>query len=188
MLNPRLAGRYAKSLIDLAVEKNALEQVYDDMLLLQNIFKNNREFVTIMKSPVILPGKKEDIFRAVAQGGRISQFTTLFFQLLIRKSREASFPEIVNAFIDQYKVKKNIQTIKLTTAKPVSDEIRQEIVRKVQAQSPNKQIDLKTEVKEDLIGGFVLEMGDTLVDASIAYDLKAIKKQFLNNDFIYKIR
>jgi F-type H+-transporting ATPase subunit delta len=188
MQNPRLAGRYAKSLIDLAVEKNALEQVYNDMLLLQNIFRNNREFVTIMRSPVILPDKKEDIFRAVAQGGRISQFTTLFFQLLIRKSREASFPEIVNAFIEQYKLKKNIQTVKLTTAKPVSEEVKQEIVRKVQSQSPNKQIDLKTEVREDLIGGFVLEMGDSLVDASISYDLKAIKKQFLNNDFIYKIR
>lgn len=188
MQNPRLAGRYAKSLIDLAIEKDALEQVYNDMLLLQNIFKNNREFVTVMRSPVILPDKKEDIFQAVAKGGRLSQFTTLFFQLLIRKSREANFPEIVNAFIEQYKLKKNIQTVKLTTAKPVSEEVKQEIVRKVQAQSPTKLIDLKTEVKEDLIGGFVLEMGDTLVDASIAYDLKAIKKQFLNNDFIYKIR
>jgi F-type H+-transporting ATPase subunit delta len=188
MQNPRLAGRYAKSLIGLALEKNALEEVYNDMLLLQNIFRSNREFVTIMKSPVILPEKKQDIFQAVAQGGRIGQFTTLFFQLLIRKSREANFPEIVNAFIEQYKQHKNIQTVKLTTAKPVSDALRQEIIRKVQAQSPNKQIDLKTEVKEDLIGGFVLEIGDSLVDASIAYDLKAIKKQFLNNDFIYKIR
>lgn len=188
MLNPRLAGRYAKSLIDLAIEKNALEEVYNDMLLLQNIFRNNREFVTIMKSPVILPDKKQDIFKAVAAGGRISQFTSLFFQLLIRKSREASFPEIVNAFIDQYKVHKNIQTVKLITAKPLSEEMKQEIVRKVQGQTPLKTIDLKTEVREDLIGGFVLQMGDTLVDASISYDLKAIKKQFLNNDFIYKIR
>lgn len=188
MLNPRLAGRYAKSLIDLAIEKNELETAYNDMLLLQNIFRGNREFVTIMKSPVILPEKKEDIFKAVAKGGRISPLTSLFFQLLIRKSREASFPEIVNAFIDQYKQHKNIQTVKLTTAKPISEDLKQQIVRKVQSQSPSKTIELKTAVNEDLIGGFVLEMGDALVDASIAYDLKAIKKQFLNNDFIYKIR
>jgi F-type H+-transporting ATPase subunit delta len=51
-----------------------------------------------------------------------------------------------------------------------------------------KNIELTTEVDEDLIGGFVLEIGDTLVDASVAYDLNAIRKQFLNNDFIYKIR
>lgn len=187
MQNPRLAGRYAKSLIDLAIEKNELDAVYNDMLLLQNIFKNNRQFVNIMRSPVIMADKKRDIFNAVAQG-RISKLTIAFYELLVRKNREASFPEIVNALIEQYKQHKNIQTVTLTTARPISEQVKQEIIRKVQAQSPNKTIDLKTEVKEDLIGGFILEMGDNLVDASIAYDLKAIKKQFLNNDFIYKIR
>ena len=49
-------------------------------------------------------------------------------------------------------------------------------------------IELETVVNEDLIGGFVLEAGDKLVDASIAYDLKQIARQFENNDFIYKIR
>jgi len=187
MQNPRLAGRYAKSLMDLAIERNELEAVYSDMLTLQNIFSSSRQFANIMRSPVILADKKRDIFKAVAQG-RISQLTTSFYELLVRKNREANFPEIVNALIEQYKQYKNIQTVTLTTARPVSEAVKQEIIRKVQAQSPDKKIDLKTEVKEDLIGGFVLEMGDTLVDASIAYDLKAIKKQFLNNDFIYKIR
>lgn len=187
MQNPRLAGRYAKSLMDLAIEKNELEAVYNDMLLLQSIFKNSRQFVNLMRSPVVMPDKKREIFKAVTQG-RVSQLTTAFYELLVRKNREANFPEIVNAFIEQYKEYKNIQTVTLTTARPISEQVKQEIIRKVQSESPNKTIDLKTEVKEDLIGGFVLEMGDRLVDASIAYDLKAIKKQFLNNDFIYKIR
>jgi F-type H+-transporting ATPase subunit delta len=50
------------------------------------------------------------------------------------------------------------------------------------------EIDLETEVREELIGGFVLEIGDELIDASIAFDLHKIKQQFENNDFIYKIR
>ena len=41
---------------------------------------------------------------------------------------------------------------------------------------------------KDLIGGFVLQVGDKLVDASISYDLNTIARQFENNDFIYKIR
>ena len=49
-------------------------------------------------------------------------------------------------------------------------------------------IDLVSEVKESIIGGFQLELGDTLIDASIAYDLNKIKTQFMNNDFIYQIR
>ncbi|HYE53324.1 MAG TPA: F0F1 ATP synthase subunit delta, partial [Chitinophagaceae bacterium] len=72
MLNPRLAGRYAKSLLDLAIEKNELETVYQDMLFLQQAAKNSREFVSLMKSPVIDAGKKERIFEAVTKG-RISE-------------------------------------------------------------------------------------------------------------------
>ena len=66
--------------------------------------------------------------------------------------------------------------------------MKQEIVDKVKSQSEMQNIELTTEINEELIGGFVLEVGTILVDASIAYDLNTIRKQFLNNDFIYKIR
>lgn len=187
MRNPRLAGRYAKSLMDLAIERNELETVYKDMLFLQEANKNSREFVSLMKSPVIATDKKERIFAAVTQG-RISELTASFHHLLIRKGREANLDEIVTAFISQYKHHKNIHIIKLTTARPISEELKAEIVQKVKSEQPSGTIELTTEVNEALVGGFVLEMGDKLVDASIAYDLKAIRKQFLNNDFIYKIR
>jgi F-type H+-transporting ATPase subunit delta len=66
--------------------------------------------------------------------------------------------------------------------------LKNEIVKKIRDTTEMKKIELETEVKEDLIGGFVLVAGDKLIDASIAYDLKEIAKQFENNDFIYKIR
>jgi F-type H+-transporting ATPase subunit delta len=187
MMNPRLAGRYAKSLLGLAIERNQLDEAYNDMIFLQDVCKSNREFNVVLKSPVIPPEKKEAILEAVTKG-RISALTDSFIRLLIRKGREMNLPEITSAFIDQYKEYKQIYTIKLTTAAPVSEEIKKEIVEKVKSQSDMKNIELTTAVNEDLIGGFVLQIGDTLVDASVAYDLNAIKKQFLNNDFIYKIR
>ena len=90
--------------------------------------------------------------------------------------------------IEQYKAYKGIQTVKLTTAVPVSEDLKQAILEKVKTDRQVSQIDLETEVREELIGGFVLEIGDELIDASIAYDLHKIKQQFENNDFIYKIR
>ncbi|HEY0679024.1 MAG TPA: ATP synthase F1 subunit delta [Chitinophagaceae bacterium] len=187
MLNPRLAGRYAKSLLDLAIERNELETVHKDMLFLKHVCDSSSEFVGLMKSPVIETAKKEKVFAAVTKG-RISELTAGFHHLLIRKGREANLPEIIKAFIEQYNKHKGIQIIKIITAKPVSDSLKQEIINKVQSQTSIKSVELISEVREDLIGGFMLEMGDTLIDASIAYDLKAIRKQFLNNDFIYKIR
>ena len=187
MLNPRLAARYAKSLIGLAQEQNQLEEVYQDVLLLQSICKGNREFVTLLKSPIVTSDKKEAILRTATQG-RVSSMVSAFNSLLIRKGRESVLPEILDAFVEQYKEFKGIHTIRLTTATPVSEEVKQVIVSKVQSLMPMKTVELQTQVRENIIGGFLLEVGDTLVDASISYDLNKIRSQFLNNDFIYRIR
>lgn len=187
MANPRLATRYAKSLITLAIEKDVLDATYTDMEFLHAVSKVNREFALVLKSPVISPDKKEAILESVTKG-KISDLTALFIKLLIRKGRETNLYEITSAFIEQYKAYQQIFTVKLTTASPVSEELKQEIVNKVKNQTSMKNIELNASVDEDLIGGFVLQIGDQLVDASIAYDLNVIRKQFLNNDFIYKIR
>lgn len=187
MPNPRLASRYAKSLIDLAIEKGQLEQVFADMQWLQAVNKSNKDFVNLLRSPIIKADVKKKILDAVT-AGNLGQLTNAFTTLLIRKSRESNLPEIVNAFIDQYKKHKNIQVIKLTTAAPVSDSLKNAIVEQVKKTAGFQQIELEEKVNPELIGGFVLQVGDQLVDASIAYDLRTIAKQFENNDFIYKVR
>jgi len=187
MLNPRLARRYAKSLLTLAIEKNQLSSAYNDMEYLNAVSKANKEFVVVLKSPVISPEKKEAIIEGVTKG-KISDLTFLFIRLLIRKGREMNLPEIATAFIDQYKEHEHIHPVLLTTAAPVSDGVKEVIVNQIKQQTSLQNIELTAVVDENLIGGFVLQIGDTLVDASIAYDLNEIRKQFLNNDFIYKIR
>jgi F-type H+-transporting ATPase subunit delta len=185
--NPRLAARYAKAILDLAVEKGQLETVYKDMVFLLGICRSNRDLVNLLNSPVVKPDKKRHILEAIT-AGRISPMTTAFNALLTSKEREAYLPEIAAAFVDQYKAYKGIQTVKLATAVPVSEGLKQAILNKVKTDRRMPEIDLQTEVREELIGGFVLEIGDELIDASIAYDLHKIKQQFQNNDFIYKIR
>ena len=187
MPNPRLAARYAKSVLDLAIEKGQLDAVYTDMLLLQGLIRSSRELANLLKSPIINPDKKDKILNAIT-AGKVSGITSTFIKLLITKNREVYLAEIVNAFVDQYKEYKGIQTVKLTTAVPVSEELKKTIVDKISADKSLKNIELVTAIDEKLIGGFVLEIGDEMVDGSIAFDLKNIKKQFQNNDFIYKIR
>lgn len=187
MNNPRLAGRYAKSLLDLSVEQNNLDTVFADIKLLQGIFKSNPDFVALLKSPVIATDKKEKIILAVLNG-KVSNLTQLFIQLLAKKSREGNLPEIVKSFIEKYNEIKNIHIVKLTTAVPASDDLKNNIVSKVKAETGVQHIELETAVKDQLIGGFVLEMGGNLVDASILRDLKDVKKQFANNEYMHSIR
>jgi F-type H+-transporting ATPase subunit delta len=187
MPNPRLASRYAKSIIDLSIEKGQLEQVFADMQLLQQICKGNRDFVNLLRSPVVKADTKIKIIKAITTG-KITEITDGFITLLIRKTRESNLPEILTAFISQYKQHKNIHTVNLTTAVSITDSVRKVILEQVKKASGFDKIELDEKINEDIIGGFVLQLGDKLVDASIAYDLKAIAKQFENNDFIYKIR
>lgn len=187
MQSPRLAGRYAKSLLDISKEQGQLETVFEDMLTLQSITKASRDFVTLLRSPVVTADKKNKVITAVTDG-KISPLTATFIKLLVSKAREAALPEIIQAFIQQYKDLKKIYTVKLTTAAPVSEGLKSEIVSRVKQTSNMENIELETVVNPDLIGGFTLQAGDKLIDASVAYDLKQIAKQFENNDFIYKVR
>lgn len=187
MNNPRLAGRYAKSLIDLAVEKDQLEVVHKDMLYLQSILKASREFVNLLKSPIIKTGKKQKILDTITKG-KISPLTASFNTLMVKKGREETLPEIVSAFISMYNDIKGIHKVRLTTAKPVSEELKQSIVKKFTSTTSLQKIELETVVREELVGGFVLEFDNNLVDASILRDLRGIKEQFRDNTYIQQIR
>jgi len=185
--NPRLASRYAKSILDLAIDKGQLDNVYKDMILMKDICRSSQDFVNLLRSPIVKADKKGKILDVIL-GGKISELTTAFNKLLLNKGREAYLPEIAFAFIEQYKEYKGIQTVRLTTAVPVSEPVRKAILDKVRSGSNAKEIELNTEVNEDLIGGFILEIGDRMVDGSVAYELNHIRQQFENNDFIYRIR
>src|SRR5688572_1559510 len=148
MPNPRLASRYAKSLLDLALERGELEKVYADMQWLDEAGKSSREFINVLRSPVNKSDKKEKIIDAVTRD-KISLLTKAFIRLMIKKSRESFLPETIPAFISQYKKYKNIYPIKLTTAIPVSESIKEEIVNRIKATSDMETIELEAIVNSD---------------------------------------
>lgn len=187
MSNPRLADRYAKSLIDLSNERNQLDLVRTDMLYIHALCKASREFLNMLRSPIIKADQKEKMLVAVINE-KVSELTAVFSNLLVRKGRERDLPEIANAFISQYNALKGIHQVKLTTAVPVSEELRKSIEANVQKANNFTTVELETAVNEKLIGGFVLEFNNKQVDASIAFDLREIKKQFIQNQFVPNIR
>jgi F-type H+-transporting ATPase subunit delta len=187
MQNPRLAGRYAKSLLDLASEMNQVDVICADMKLLKRICASNADFKALLRSPVIKPGTKEKIISSII-ADKVNTTTSAFISLLVRKGREGNLPEIADAFVDQFNKLRDIHTLKLTTAIPVSEELKAVIVDKTKAATGLKNIELEAAVKDELIGGFTLELEGMLVDASIQRDLKDIKKQFMDNIYIHKIR
>lgn len=187
MNNPRLATRYAKSIVDLAVEQNQLDAVYHDMKLILNICKSNPDFVAVLRSPIIKPTTKGKIIESITKE-QVCVLTSAFIKLLVAKTRELNLPEIAAAFVDQYNEINNIHVVKITTAVPMSETLKASILSKVKDSVPSGTIDLETAVNETLIGGFIMETEGRSIDTTVLRDLKDVKKQFLNNDYLHKLR
>ena len=179
----RVAARYAKALIDISSELGKLDKVRDDINSFLSVLKN-RDFELMVKSPIIKPDKKQSIFDAIL-GKSLDEITMKFFSIVIRKGREAALPAIAKAFVQQYKKINQISTVKLTTATPMGDDAVSAIKAKL-AESGllESNIDIQTETDEDIIGGFVIEFGDRLYDASVAHKLATLKKEFSSNTYI----
>ncbi len=187
MQNPRLASRYAKSLLDLAVEKNCQDAVLQDMQVLHSICSQSRDFDVMLRSPVISADKKLSVLNEVLKRFNINQFTQALLNLLVAKGRELNLPEIAPAFIEQYNTLKNIRIVKLTTATPMNDAMKNSIAAKVSGFMPGDKVEIKTAVDERLIGGFVLELEDRLFDASVQKSLNDLKNKVVDTSYVAKM-
>ncbi len=187
MRNPRIATRYAKSLLDIAVEQNSLDATLKDMRVMNEVCIASHEFEIMLRSPVIKGDKKLGVILAVLASQGISELTKAFIKLLVTKGRESNLPDISEAFINQYNELKRIRTVKLKTAAPMSEAILSGIQKKVAAFMPDDTMNMETSVDESLLGGFVLEVGDKLFDASVKKSLNEFKAGILDSSYVAKI-
>lgn len=187
MNNPRLAKRYAKSLVDIATDLNQLDAVHEDIKFLNSVVKKSREFVLMLESPIIKPDKKYKVISAITKGN-ISRITDTFIKLLCNKNREANLPGVIISFIEQYNTIRGLHNAQLTTATPASKELIDSFVSKIKASTSYDHVQLETVVDDKIIGGFILQMEGKLIDNSIRRNLHDVRKQFENNDYLHKLR
>jgi F-type H+-transporting ATPase subunit delta len=179
----RIATRYAKSLIELAIEQGKLEQVYEDVLMLQRAAQN-RDLYMMLKSPIIHNDKKISALNAIF-GGKIDVLTQAYLNLLVNKNRESYITDIAAEFISQYKLMKKITTVKVTTATPLSDEVMEDLRKKLLSTGATfENLDIETSVDAELIGGFLLEFDNKRYDASVAHKLDELRTQFTKNLYV----
>jgi F-type H+-transporting ATPase subunit delta len=177
MLENKAASRYAKSLIDLSTEQNALEEIKNDMVLLDQVIDQNPELEAILKNPIVPLDKKAGILDNVF-GAKVNAVTKAFFNLVVKKGRSEILFGTAKAFIQQYNAIKGIVTAEVTSATELTDANRAEIVAIVKKEVGANEVVIKEKVNDKLIGGFILKVGDKQFDASIANGLNKLKKEF----------
>lgn len=179
----RIASRYAKSLIDLAVEEGKLERVMEDIEYFLEASKV-RDLRLLLKSPIVHAQKKGQVFEKLF-AGQFDTLTMSFLQIILRKGREELLVEIAGAFADQYRVMKQISAVRVISAVALSEGQLTAIRERIKASGityPN--IELETRVDPKILGGIILEFDDKLYDASVARQLEELRKEFANGHAI----
>ncbi|NUO01786.1 MAG: ATP synthase F1 subunit delta [Saprospiraceae bacterium] len=182
----RIASRYAKSLLDLAIEQNKLERIAEDVKAFKAATKIP-DFKLLLKSPIVHADKKTAIIKSIFDG-KFDVLTMAFLNILISKGREMHLADIAVEFDSQYRKVKHISTVTLTTASPVNEATLKAVHEKLsQSTATDSHIELTAEVDPGLIGGFIVEFEDKVYDASVAHKLKQLKKEFDDNPYVSQI-
>jgi F-type H+-transporting ATPase subunit delta len=171
-----VASRYAKSLIDLAEEQNALEAIKQDMTFFVDTLRANSELQAVLRNPIISHDKKLNILLAVFSG-KVNPVTDAFFKIMVNKSRAEVLYATAKEFVNLYNIKKHIVKATVVSAAPLSAENKQQIVNEVTTLTGGNVV-LKEKVDASLIGGFVLTVGDRQIDTSVNTSLQKLKKEF----------
>ncbi len=183
MADLRVASRYVKSLLGLAVERGVLEAVHADMLLFSDVCKKNRAFTVMLRSPVIRHEKKKLVLNKIFSG-KVNPLTLDILNILTRKNRESILPSIADEFHNAYNEHMGIGKASITTTIPMDKNLRSNIEMIVKKLSNKKTVEITESVDKELIGGFILNVGDRRIDASIKSKLRLLNLKFHENYFV----
>ncbi|MEX2513860.1 MAG: ATP synthase F1 subunit delta [Cyclobacteriaceae bacterium] len=180
MSSYRVASRYAKSLLELSIEKGILEQVQEDMERLIALDKSSKEFSVLMKSPIVSSNKKLRILKSLFED-KVSSLTLTFFGLVSKKGRESMLVAMAREFHKQYNEYLGIQRAEITATIHLDENLRSSFKSIVKEISGKDKVELIESIDPNLIGGFVLRVEDRQLDESIKSKLQKLRLDFTQN-------
>ena len=173
-----VASRYAQSLLDLSIDENSAEKVNKDMVELSEICAESKDFVNLLNNPIILASKKVEVFKALFDG-KMEPVSINFLKLITENNRAKFVPTIAESFIKLYKQHKGIVDVIITSAEPLDASTKTTILDKVKS-AVNGEILLVERIDPSIIGGFIVNIEDKQIDASVASQLTNLKNILLN--------
>ena len=170
-----LEKTYADALFQLSVEENSVENTYRELMLVSQIFNENINYLKVLSLPTVSAQEKyksiSDVF-----SGKISTLVYNFLMVLIDKNRISLINKIADVFNDMYNENNGILEVVATTSKPLNSNLREKLIKKLEAVS-SKKITLLEKVDVSILGGIVLSYKNTQIDASVKSKIDNMRAQ-----------
>ena len=178
MKDTRAAIRYAKAILDIAVDNKATDAVEKDMRDVVNTISDSKELKDLLASPIVKGEDKKNTLSMIFKGSHA--ITEGMIKLLVDNKRVGMLNEVALKFIILNEQLKGQDVAIVTTAVPLTKDLEKKVLAQVAKITGNK-VTIENKLDESIIGGFVLRVGDLQFDASVANKLSNLKREFTNS-------
>lgn len=172
----KVAKRYAKGLLDFTQETGNTASVFAEMKDVVKILDASSELNKFFASPFIEVKKKISITEQIF--AQFSQTSRNIIALAIKQGRESQIKGIAQEYINNVEDLNGVQRISLVTATQLTQQNIEDILKGSSLVDHSKTFDIETSIKPEILGGYVLRVGDQQVDASVKTKLSNIRKEF----------
>lgn len=163
---------YALSLFSLAEEENITEQVFEELNDICAIFKENPDYTALLDSPTVNVEVRVGLIDEAFKG--LTEYVINFLKILCEKKYIHLFPDCVKEYEKQYNQKLGIEKVTAITALPLSDDLTEKLIKKLEKET-GKKIKLEKKVDASILGGIILRSENSQTDASVRARLDGIR-------------
>ncbi|MBD3174150.1 MAG: ATP synthase F1 subunit delta [Armatimonadia bacterium] len=186
MRNVRAAGRYAKALFEIALERGMVQEVHRDLQTAMARLESMPEVKNFVEQHFVATASKRRAIE-VALEGAVSDTVLDFFRILVGKDRADQLDVVCREYRELWLAHEGLETAKVSSAVPLtSDEIGE--LSKTLSQLTGKRVEVQTQVDPSLLGGVVAVVGDRVWDGSVRGSLERLRREMKGQDVVGRLR
>jgi len=173
------ARRYAKALLQIGDQQGNVPQLQEELESVAAAVAANADLTRLVASPLVLPTKKAEVFETILAAAKVSQTLRHFFRVVAEAGRLNLLPDLRRTFADLVDERAGIVEAKVSSAQPLSDAQAKALVASLGTRT-GKTIRLSWQPDATLLGGVKVQVGSTVLDASLQGQLRQLKTQLLS--------
>jgi F-type H+-transporting ATPase subunit delta len=169
-----VARRYASALADVVLSGGEAREIREELVGWESLIQSSELFQEVLSNPTIAYEQKRTVLEEMIKRTKIHQATANFLRILLRNRRLTDLGEINRRFALVLDERSGVVAAEVTTARSVSDEIKQAISRKL-ATMTGREVRFNFATDETIIGGMITRIGSTVYDGSVRNQLRQVE-------------
>ena len=164
---------YAEAFLQVAESRKEVEEIVSQSKSILEIWSQSLDFRDPMSSPVLEVETKKEILEKIFANEVTPSFLNLL-KLLADRQRIGILNSVLERLLELYREQRNIALATVTSATALNDDQQTEIMKTVQSIAGTDNLELDLKVDPDLIGGFIINVGSKVIDASLSGQVRRL--------------